>query len=325
MLIERKGASRAVLYFPFKETRGRHFLAPLFAYLRGPRRPRTQRAGGRLLLRPRHGVPRRAAGSRAHRHLRHRPRLRGHAAREDRGRRPPEGRRRAAPRQRRDAPAALRATAPSTSSWSSGWWSTCRRATAAPRWTSTTACSRPAGTSPCSTRPTARSPWRRTRWGCPSSSGCPRRWRIGTRASAARAVSRGRYAELRGRTAPAGAMPRWRDCLPSAGAAGLDDVTEEAGYGWRFFRDTARSPDPPRAAARSSARPAAALARRRAQSLPRPAVLQPGLPQAVIRARGDGDGPRRLRPHGRPRRRAVGARRRWRACSARPPATSSSS
>lgn len=34
MLIERKGPSRAVLYFPFKETRGRHFLAPLFAYLR---------------------------------------------------------------------------------------------------------------------------------------------------------------------------------------------------------------------------------------------------------------------------------------------------
>jgi SAM-dependent methyltransferase len=31
------------------------------------------------------------------------------------------------------------------------------------------------------------------------------------------------------------------DCLPSTGAAGLVDVTEEAGYGWRFFRDTARS------------------------------------------------------------------------------------
>ena len=34
MLIERKGPQRAALYFPFKETRGRHFLAPLFAYLR---------------------------------------------------------------------------------------------------------------------------------------------------------------------------------------------------------------------------------------------------------------------------------------------------
>ena len=31
------------------------------------------------------------------------------------------------------------------------------------------------------------------------------------------------------------------DCLPSRGWAGLDDVTEAAGYGWRFFRDTARS------------------------------------------------------------------------------------
>ena len=34
LLVERKGA-RAPLYFPFKETRGRHFLGPLFAYLRG--------------------------------------------------------------------------------------------------------------------------------------------------------------------------------------------------------------------------------------------------------------------------------------------------
>jgi SAM-dependent methyltransferase len=33
----------------------------------------------------------------------------------------------------------------------------------------------------------------------------------------------------------------WAECLPSAGAGGLTDVTEEAGYGWRFFRDTARS------------------------------------------------------------------------------------
>jgi SAM-dependent methyltransferase len=31
------------------------------------------------------------------------------------------------------------------------------------------------------------------------------------------------------------------DCLPSTGRRGLDDVTETAGYGWRFFRDTARS------------------------------------------------------------------------------------
>ena len=31
------------------------------------------------------------------------------------------------------------------------------------------------------------------------------------------------------------------DCCPSTGPAGVLDVTEEAGYGWRFFRDTARS------------------------------------------------------------------------------------
>jgi SAM-dependent methyltransferase len=33
MLIERKGVDRAPLYFPFKETRGRHFLERLFTYL----------------------------------------------------------------------------------------------------------------------------------------------------------------------------------------------------------------------------------------------------------------------------------------------------
>jgi SAM-dependent methyltransferase len=33
MLIERKGARRAALYLPFKETRGRHFLSPLFGHL----------------------------------------------------------------------------------------------------------------------------------------------------------------------------------------------------------------------------------------------------------------------------------------------------
>jgi SAM-dependent methyltransferase len=33
----------------------------------------------------------------------------------------------------------------------------------------------------------------------------------------------------------------WAECLPSSGRAGLVDVTEEAGYGWRFFRETARS------------------------------------------------------------------------------------
>jgi hypothetical protein len=33
----------------------------------------------------------------------------------------------------------------------------------------------------------------------------------------------------------------FRECLPSTGARGLIDVTEEAGYGWTFFRTTARS------------------------------------------------------------------------------------
>lgn len=33
----------------------------------------------------------------------------------------------------------------------------------------------------------------------------------------------------------------FRECLPSTGRRGLVDVTEEAGYGWRFFRETARS------------------------------------------------------------------------------------
>ena len=33
----------------------------------------------------------------------------------------------------------------------------------------------------------------------------------------------------------------WSECLPSSGATELVDVTEEGGYGWRFFRETARS------------------------------------------------------------------------------------
>lgn len=33
----------------------------------------------------------------------------------------------------------------------------------------------------------------------------------------------------------------YRECLPSWGCAHVEDVTEPAGYGWRFFRDTARS------------------------------------------------------------------------------------
>jgi SAM-dependent methyltransferase len=44
LLVERKGARRAPLYFDFKETRGPHFLGPLFAYLR------AQRLGGLRLL-----------------------------------------------------------------------------------------------------------------------------------------------------------------------------------------------------------------------------------------------------------------------------------
>jgi SAM-dependent methyltransferase len=38
MLVERKGPRRAPLYFDFKETRGHHFLGPLFAFLRTRRR-----------------------------------------------------------------------------------------------------------------------------------------------------------------------------------------------------------------------------------------------------------------------------------------------
>jgi SAM-dependent methyltransferase len=37
LLVARKGARRAPLYFDFKETRGPHFLGPLFAYLRARR------------------------------------------------------------------------------------------------------------------------------------------------------------------------------------------------------------------------------------------------------------------------------------------------
>lgn len=33
----------------------------------------------------------------------------------------------------------------------------------------------------------------------------------------------------------------WWECLPSAGLAGFEDLSETIGYGWRFFRATARS------------------------------------------------------------------------------------
>jgi SAM-dependent methyltransferase len=47
LLIERKGLTRAPLYFPFKETRGRFFLEPLFRYLerRGARALRVLEVG----------------------------------------------------------------------------------------------------------------------------------------------------------------------------------------------------------------------------------------------------------------------------------------
>jgi len=59
----------------------------------------------------------------------------------------------------------------------------------------------------------------------------------------------------------------YRECLPSTGAAGLEDVTEAAGYGWRFFRDTARS------RARRAALPAFAVAVAALRALGRPPSL----------------------------------------------------
>ncbi|MFI5324612.1 MAG: class I SAM-dependent methyltransferase [Candidatus Rokuibacteriota bacterium] len=49
------------------------------------------------------------------------------------------------------------------------------------------------------------------------------------------------------------------DCLPSGGPKGLVDVTEAAGYGWRFFRDTPGTRPRRRALLRLLAGPAAVL------------------------------------------------------------------
>ena len=57
------------------------------------------------------------------------------------------------------------------------------------------------------------------------------------------------------------------DCLPSRGMTGLTDVTEEAGYGWRFFTATARS------RARRAALPAFAAAVAILRALGRPPSL----------------------------------------------------
>ena len=59
----------------------------------------------------------------------------------------------------------------------------------------------------------------------------------------------------------------WSQCLPSWGAADLIDVTEEAGYGWRFFRETARS------RTRRALLPAFALATRMLAATGRPPSL----------------------------------------------------
>ena len=57
------------------------------------------------------------------------------------------------------------------------------------------------------------------------------------------------------------------DCLPSWGPRSLEDVTEKAGYGWRFFRDTARSRN------RRTLLPAFELAVRVLEKLGRPPSL----------------------------------------------------
>ena len=153
LLVERKGARRAPLYFPFKEERARLFLDPLLRYLRG--------RGARDLSVLEVG----ASFGHMTEYLAEQPEIAEihcfdtdpafvdivRAKVEEQGLRDGQGG--AALRQRRDAAAARGPTRASISSWSSGWWSTCPRATAAPRWTSTTGCWRPAATSPSSTRP----------------------------------------------------------------------------------------------------------------------------------------------------------------------------
>ena len=242
MLIERKGADRAPLYFPFKDERAPHFLAPLFAYLRARGARGPPRARGRLLVRPHDGVPRRAAGGGGAQHLRHRSGLRRHARAKveelgltGRARDP------AHLDQDGDAPAALgrrrlrpgaghrrgRAPAGPPPARAGGRVLPGARAAAA--------------TSRSSTRRTARFPWRRTRWGCRSCSGCRRAlaWRY------ARLARPGRYGPSASTSFVADGTgwrnATWPTACPRRARAASMDVTEDAGYGWRFFRDTARS------------------------------------------------------------------------------------
>src|SRR5215813_9327456 len=84
MLVERKGAARVPQYFTYKESRGRRFLDPLFAYL-SRQGARDLRARGRVLLRPPHGIPCRAAARARYRHVRHGSGLRRHGARQGGG------------------------------------------------------------------------------------------------------------------------------------------------------------------------------------------------------------------------------------------------
>ena len=82
---------------------------------------------------------------------------------------------------------------------------------------------------------------RRTRWVFLSCSGCRPVWRT-LRAARPPGTSIGAVSFEDFVADGTG----WRnatlaECLPSTGRAGVVDVTEEAGYGFRYFRDTARS------------------------------------------------------------------------------------
>ena len=235
MLIERKGADRAPLYFPFKAERAPHFLGPLFRYLRA-----RGAAGLRVLE---------VGCSFGHmtEYLSEQPEIAAlstfdtDAAFVEIARTKAKELGLTVVREILLLDQARRAichgpTAPSISSWPSAWSSISRSVIGAPRSTSTGGCSRRAATSPSSTRPTAIFRYETHSLRLPFVQFLPPRLAY----RYARLVPDAPLVSFDVFTADG---TGWRnatiaECLPSGGRAGVVDVTEEAGYGLRYFRDT---------------------------------------------------------------------------------------
>lgn len=240
MLVDRKGPRRAPLYFSFKETRGRHFLAPLFRYLR------ERGAGGLYVLE--------AGCSFGHitEYLAEQPEVAAiHAfdtdpdfvrmtrakveelglarVREVLHLPPEEARRLPYPDGRFDVVLAIGVVEHLPVRHRHAWVDEYYRVLA------------PGGSIAILDTPNRWFPLETHSVGLPLVQWCPPPLAY----AYARACRPWKFRGVRYREFVADGTgwrnASFRECLPSRGGGDLEDLTEEAGYGWRFFRDTARS------------------------------------------------------------------------------------